>query len=75
MVIVPKYTYLSLTSIYCLQATLLGIITAGLLTTRTGVNLVREIDGEFARNPPRFAGHYFIDFHFNQPTRDYYWRV
>ena len=43
---------------------------AGMLTT--GENVVRKLDGKFARNPPHFAGHYFINFHFNQSTRDYY---
>ena len=33
------------------------------------------VDGEFARNPPHFAGHYFTNFLFNQPIRDYYWQV
>ena len=37
--------------------------------------MVRLKDGEFARNPSHFAGHYFINFHFNQPTWDNYWRV
>ena len=37
--------------------------------------MVRLKDGEFTRNPPHFAGHYFINFHVNQPTRDNYWRV
>ena len=54
-------------------ATLLGIITAGLLTS--GENVVRLKDGEFTRNLPHFAGHYLINYHFNQPTRDNYWRV
>ena len=53
--------------------TLLGIITAGLLTT--GENLVRQKDGGLAQNPPHFADHYFMNFHVNQPTRDDYWRV
>ena len=53
--------------------TSLGIITAGLLTS--GENVVRLKDGEFTRNLPHFAGHYLINFHFNQPTRDNYWRV
>ena len=56
-----------------IMSTLLGIFTAGLLTS--GVNVVRLKDDEFARNPAHFAGHYFINFHFTQPTRDNYWRV
>ena len=55
------------------RATLLGIITAGLLTS--GENVVREIGSEFARNTPHFLGHYFVNLHFNQLTRDNYWRV
>ena len=35
--------------------TLLGIITAGLLTS--GENVIRLKDGEFTRKPPHFAGH------------------
>ena len=41
---------------------------AGLLTS--GENVVREIDGEFGRNPPYFPGQYFINLYFNQLTRD-----
>ena len=37
--------------------------------------MVRLKYGEFTQNPPHFAGHYFINFHFNQPTGDNYWRV
>ena len=55
------------------ETTLLGIITAGPLTSRE--NVVRLKDGEFTRNPPHFAGHYFINIHFNHPTGDNYWRV
>ena len=39
-------------------------------------NVVREIDGKFARNTPHFPGHYFVKSHFNQLTRDNYnWPV
>jgi hypothetical protein len=38
-------------------ATLLGIITTGLLTT--GLNMVREKYGEIAQNPPHFPGRLF----------------
>ena len=38
-------------------------------------NVVREIDGEFARNTPHFPDHYFVKSHFNQLTRDNYWPV
>ena len=47
--------------------------TAGLLTS--GENLLRLKDGEFTRNLPHFAGHYFINFHLNQPTGENYRRV
>ena len=67
----------SLCTTKCLKllpiTTLLGIITAGLLTT--GEYVVRLKDGEFARNPSHLPGHNFINFHVNQPTRDNYWRV
>ena len=38
-------------------------------------NMIRLKDGGFTQNPPHFAGHSFIKFHFNQPTEDYYLRV
>ena len=57
-------------SIRLLITTSLGIIAAGLLMS--GENVVREIEGEFARNTPHFHGHYFVNSHFNQLTRDNY---
>ena len=41
----------------------------------SGENVVRKIDDELARNTPYFPGHYFVNSHFNQLTRDKYWRV
>ena len=47
--------------------------TAGLLTS--GENLLRLKDGEFTPDLPNFAGHYFVNFHLNQPIGENYWWV